>query len=167
MKNNCVDINTACSLKQIGYPLVCRYAYTDWTQIRKDMAGKYPYLSDDGFYELTQEGGGELAWDEVYTKEPSLHEGFFRNGEDDIIAAAPYIWDARNWMKDSHHILIDSVPERNGTDFPGYRLKVFEGGQILMTSSGVFSNIEDLYCEGIRYSCEYLLRKTSFVHNGK
>ncbi len=156
MEKNCVDINTACLLKQIGYPLVCRYAYTDWTQIRMDMVKKYPYLSDDGFYELTQEGGGELAWNEVYTNEPSLQEGFFRNGEDDIIAAAPYIWDARNWMKDNRHILIDSIPEING-----YGLKVFEGGQILMISSKKFSNVEDLYREGIRYSCEYLLKNTS------
>lgn len=45
------------------------FAFVLKQSIRKEIIEKYGHLSDDGFYELTEDGGGTLKFDEVYVDE--------------------------------------------------------------------------------------------------
>ena len=67
-----VTFELAKKLKEKGFNYNCLFAYNDEQIINPNVIEKYGVLSDDGYYELTKDGGGELDWDYVYIYETKL-----------------------------------------------------------------------------------------------
>lgn len=67
-----IPYKLAIKLREKGFNYDCLFAYNDEQIINPDVVEKYGELSDDGYYELTKNGGGELDWDYVYIYETQL-----------------------------------------------------------------------------------------------
>lgn len=94
--------------------------YNDEQVINPEVIEKYGELSDDGYYELTEEGGGDLKWDYVYVYETQLlHRSdvwLLRN-----FCPAPTIDQVINYLYEQYHIFI------NVSLYPsGFRVSVYE-----------------------------------------
>lgn len=59
-------------LHEKGFNGKCSYAFNDEQIINPEVEKKYGPLTDDGYYELTKDGGGDLEWDYVYIYETML-----------------------------------------------------------------------------------------------
>lgn len=59
-------------LKEKGFNEKCLFAYNDEQIINPKVVEEYGDLSDDGYYELTKNGGGKLKWDNVYIYEQQI-----------------------------------------------------------------------------------------------
>lgn len=65
-----LDFETSKKLiEKFGIKPSCPFAFVKKQTIRKEIIEKYGHLSDDGFYELTEDCGGSLKFDEVYVDE--------------------------------------------------------------------------------------------------
>lgn len=67
-----VPYDLAVKLRDKGFNCNCLFAFNDEQIINPNVVEKYGALSDDGYYELTKNGGGELDWDYVYIYETKL-----------------------------------------------------------------------------------------------
>lgn len=67
-----IPYKLALKLREKGFNYDCLFAYNDEQIINPEVVEKYGELSDDGYYELTKDGGGELDWDYVYIYETQL-----------------------------------------------------------------------------------------------
>ena len=66
-----VGIEDAKKLHQIGFNKTdmeewYRHAFVRAWKVSDEAVEKYGELSDDGFYELTEEGGGECKWSQLH-----------------------------------------------------------------------------------------------------
>lgn len=59
-------------LEDNGIIIPSLFAYNDEQVINPEIIAKYGYLSDDGYYELTKDGGGTLNFNEVYIYEKTV-----------------------------------------------------------------------------------------------
>lgn len=55
-----VPIELAIRLKDIGFKSKTLFCYNDVQVINPEVIEKYGELTDDGYYELTEEGGGGI-----------------------------------------------------------------------------------------------------------
>lgn len=89
------------------------FVYNDEQIINPKIVEKYGELSDDGYYELTKNCGGELDFDEVYIYESQLMLYYNviinRNKYN-----APSIIQVLDWLLKTHHIWIDSSLSPDG-----------------------------------------------------
>ena len=67
-----VTRDIAVKLQQKGYNKDSLFAFNDEQVINPKVIEKYGALSDDGYYELTKHGGGNLEWDYVYIYQTKL-----------------------------------------------------------------------------------------------
>jgi len=67
-----VTRDIAVKLQQKGYNKNSLFAFNDEQVINPKVIEKYGTLSDDGYYELTKDGGGNLEWDYVYIYQTKL-----------------------------------------------------------------------------------------------
>lgn len=67
-----VTKDIAIKLQQKGYNKDSLFAFNDEQVINPKVIEKYGALSDDGYYELTKDGGGNLEWDYVYIYQTKL-----------------------------------------------------------------------------------------------
>ena len=58
-------IEKGCALKSL-------FVYNDEQCINDDVVEKYGHLSDDGYYELTKDGGGDLDFNYVYQNKTDI-----------------------------------------------------------------------------------------------
>lgn len=72
MKEDFVGYDLAVKLKEKGFNEKCLFAYNDEQVINPKVVEEYGNLSDDGYYELTEDGGGKLKWDNVYIYEQQI-----------------------------------------------------------------------------------------------
>lgn len=72
---------------------------------------KYGELSDDGFYELTKDGGGDLEWEDVYSNEPHLEFNNNCNKYNDIYGrtcvSAPLLQIAQKYIREKYNLEIE------------------------------------------------------------
>ena len=61
-----VTFEIAKKLKEKGFNYKTIYSYNEEQIINPLVIEQYGELSDDGYYELTKEGGGDLEWSFVY-----------------------------------------------------------------------------------------------------
>lgn len=59
-------------LKEKGFKEKCLFAYNDEQVINPKVIEEYGNLTDDGYYELTEDGGGKLKFDNVYIYEQQI-----------------------------------------------------------------------------------------------
>lgn len=109
-----VDFEIAKRLKQIGFNEICDTAYQGALNIKKEIQDQYPGLSDDGYYELTVDGGGKLNFEQVYEKGVELSEMFNSNNRitqlyTHAICSAPLLLQVQEWLLKRHglYILVD------------------------------------------------------------
>ena len=67
-----VTRDIAVKLQQKGYKKNSLFALNDEQVINPKVIEKYGALSDDGYYEVTKDGGGNLEWDYVYIYQTKL-----------------------------------------------------------------------------------------------
>lgn len=67
-----VPFELAVKLKEKGFDYKCLYVYNKEQIINPEIVKTFGELSDDGYYELTKEGGGKLDWSFVYIDEYQL-----------------------------------------------------------------------------------------------
>lgn len=83
--------------------------------ISEEIREQYGELTDDGYYELTVDGGGDLPFDEVYVDEIALSHisDMYRFGESKL--ANGYIYDdIIDWLKNKYNYDLYTVPTKKG-----------------------------------------------------
>lgn len=83
----CISYDLAKKIYDKGLILECDYAYYNEQDIKPSIRKKYGDLTDDGYFELTVDGGGNLEWEDVYYYKIALKK--YRGDIDDIEAFAP------------------------------------------------------------------------------
>lgn len=139
MKEDFVTYDLAVKLKEKGFNEKCLFAYNDEQVINPKVVEEYGNLSDDGYYELTEDGGGKLKWDNVYIYEQQI---IFR---DKIIIKrnfvdAPTISHVLKWLRQEKKILVEIAlsPE-------GYRHIIYTGLCCTNTSSASYFSFDGFY----------------------
>lgn len=66
-------------LKELGYNKLSTFVWTRGWVVCPDAEEQFGALSDDGYYELTKEGGGNLEWTDVYTNVPRIESRTYKN----------------------------------------------------------------------------------------
>lgn len=67
-----IPFELAVKLKEKGFNEKCLFVYNDVQIINPKVVEEYGYLTDDGYYELTEDGGGKLKFDNVYIYEQQI-----------------------------------------------------------------------------------------------
>ena len=103
-----LPIDLAKTLKEKGFNDKTFFSYNEEQIINPDIIEKYGYLSDDGYYELTKDCGGDLNFEDVYiyTAQLMLTDDirFPRN-----TISAPLIDNVLSWLRDVHHLNIEII----------------------------------------------------------
>lgn len=100
-----VKYDLALKLKEKGFDYKCLFVYNKEQVINPEIVKAFGELSDDGYYELTKEGGGRLDWDFVYIYEYQLLQYGDVIIERDIIRA-PTISQVLNWLFEKKQLFI-------------------------------------------------------------
>lgn len=106
MKINIVTFETAKSLKDFGFDIICPKCYGIAVMHNGE------YLGCDEEYELRAEGRG----DEIeYIDGGMLYDMWFKNNdkEDHNVYAAPDIETVRKWFRDKYKLHITAMPYNN------------------------------------------------------
>lgn len=96
-------------LQDKGFNCASPFAYNDEQIINPEVVEKYGELSDDGYYELTKDGGGTLDFNYVYiykrTIMPKRNVFIERNF---LLAHLPS--QALEWLRNEKQILVTIIP---------------------------------------------------------
>ena len=100
-----VDFDLAKKLKEKGFDYKCLFVYNKEQIINPEVVKTFGELSDDGYYELTKEGGGKLDWDFVYVNNYQLIQ--YR----DVLIPremikAPTISQVLKWLREEKKIFV-------------------------------------------------------------
>ena len=102
-------------LKEKGFDLPCEYIYANHYRVKDEILQQYPGLSDDGYKDLTIEGGGSLCEDEVYATYIEPIREYSQNSWVDLldykVCTMPTLDDARTWIRDNFNIHVVIKPE--------------------------------------------------------
>lgn len=103
-----VSFDLAKRLKEKGFDYKGLFVYNKEQIINPEIVKAFGELSDDGYYELTKEGGGRLDWDFVYIDEYELLQYRDVKAERDIVKA-PTISQVLKWLREEKkiHICVD------------------------------------------------------------
>ena len=101
-----VPFEIAVKLKEKGFKEKCLFAYNDEQVINPKIVEEYGNLTDDGYYELTEDCGGKLKFDDVYIYEQQIIL------QDKIIIKrnfidAPTISQVLKWLREERKIHIE------------------------------------------------------------
>lgn len=155
-----VPIELAIRLKDIDFKSKTLFCYNDVQVINPEVIEKYGNLTDDGYYELTEDGGGELKWDYVYIYQTKI----MLNSEvicEKNRVPAPTIGEVVNWLLKDKNIFICTHPRPMGITFIIYK-NVFFDNYVLnydfeYEGENSYFTPQDALIEGIQYICENLL----------
>lgn len=103
-----VDIDIANRIKELGFDVPYSYVYASVQVINDEVRRKHGELSDDGYYELTKEGGGKYDWSYVYVNEIQLihvHDRYYYNE----LVAAPFVEDVLTYFRDERDIVVNVI----------------------------------------------------------
>lgn len=104
-------------LKEKGFDLLCDYVYTNNYRVRDEILEQYPGFSDDGYYELTEKGGGKLKEEEVYANYVESSRTYARNTPKyldlymNMVCTMPTLDDVRTWLRDKYSFHLVISPE--------------------------------------------------------
>lgn len=123
-----VTFEIAKKLKEKGFDYPCLFVYNKEQIINPEVVKAFGELSDDGYYELTKEGGGRLDWNFVYIYKHQLIPYRDVVFEREIIKA-PAIYRVLKWLREEHHLhfeivgaaygynlIISDTPDKGGTN---------------------------------------------------
>jgi hypothetical protein len=105
LKPVCISYDLAEQIYEKGLILECDYAYYKEERVKPNIITTYGELSDDGYYELTKDGGGNLEWDEVYFYMNVLKK--YAGDIDEIQFFAPQLDSIIQWLKDETDTIIE------------------------------------------------------------
>lgn len=100
-----VPFEIAKKLKEKGFDYKCLFVYNKEQIINPEIVKAFGELTDDGYYELTKEGGGKLDWSFVYINEYQLiqyRDVLFARG----MIKAPTISHVLKWLREEKNIHI-------------------------------------------------------------
>lgn len=122
-KTDYVDIDDAMMLEHFGFKPDGKHMVYRWeTVINPEIEKLYPNETDDGYYELTKEGGGEYDWDYVYQKDFVFDE--IRYYEDEI--PAPTYFEAARFLRENYKYLIVVKLFEGDFDNPMYDYEIYK-----------------------------------------
>ena len=159
-KEDFVPIELAIRLEDIGFKNKTLFCYNDEQVINPEVIEKYGELTDDGYYELTKEGGGKLKWDYVYIYQTKLML------KDRVICEknrvpAPTIDEVVNWLLKDKNIFISTHLRPSGITFVIYKNVRFDNHVLNYDFEDEGENSyltpQDALIEGIWYVYENLL----------
>ena len=107
-----VPYELAVKLGEKGFNYKCLYVYNKEQIINPEVIKAFGELTDDGYYELTKEGGGKLDWSFVYINKCQLIQ--YR----DVIIPnemirAPTISQVLKWLREEKEVYVSVIPEYN------------------------------------------------------
>ena len=83
------------------------HIFTKNSYISDEAIEKYGNLTDDGFYELTVEGGGDLPWNEIYSNDWHIDTyGYVPNN----YLLCPTMYEVQEWLIKEHKIFVLVYP---------------------------------------------------------
>lgn len=152
-----VPFDLAVKLKEKGFDYKCLFVYNKEQIINPEIVKAFGELTDDGYYELTKEGGGKLDWSFVYINEYQLIQ--YR----DVLFAremikAPTISQVLKWLREEKLILIGLSPmqEYDGNEMIEWCSTIYKADK-----QGGMSWMEELYYESYEQAAlagiEYVL----------
>jgi hypothetical protein len=105
-----VNLEIAKKLRKMNYNNSSLFVYNKEQIINPEVVKKYGNLSDDGYFDLTIDGGGELEWNYVYMYPYTLMtiNEAIRMPYDLIFA--PTLLDVTDWLRTEHNIIIELKP---------------------------------------------------------
>jgi hypothetical protein len=161
MKEDIVSHNIAVKLSEKGFDYKTTYSYNEEQIINPLVIEQYGGLSDDGFYELTKDGGGDLEWDFVYIYSNELVKTnrIYVNRN---TVPAPTIYQVAKWLRTEHNIEVVPMPLSPSTVLMGgekYALYLFKDGQRIIqnTNKVCFITYEETLINGIKYVIDNVL----------
>ena len=134
------DIAKAIIEKGFNDEKSCLFAYNDEQIINPEVVQKYGKLTDDGYYELTKDGGGDLEWDYVY-----IYKTFLLQRRNIIVkrnyVSAPSIYKVLNWLRTEKRIHV--TPYK---DFYGgfYSVRICDEN-LKYSENGEYNGVEPIY----------------------
>lgn len=154
MTEDFVTFEIAKKLKEKGFNEKCLFAYNDEQVINPKVVKEYGNLSDDGYYELTEDGGGKLKWDNVYIYEQQI---ILR---DKIIIKrnfidAPTIAQVLKWLREEKNIHIEIRLFTCGYGFDIY--KIYPKERIVWSGTLEYETFEQAAIRGIEYTLYNLI----------
>jgi hypothetical protein len=161
MKEDIVSHNIAVKLSEKGFDYKTTYSYNEEQIINPLVIEQYGGLSDDGFYELTKDGGGDLEWDFVYIYSNELVKTnrIYVNRN---TVPAPTIYQVAKWLRTEHNIEVVPMPLSPSTVLMGgekYVLYLFKDGERIIqnTNKVCFITYEETLINGIKYVIDNVL----------
>ena len=161
MKEDIVSHDIAIKLSEKGFDYKTTYSYNEEQIINPLVIEQYGGLSDDGYYDLTKEGGGDLEWDFVYIYSYELvkTDRIYVNRN---TVSAPTIYQVAKWLRTEHNIEVVPMPLSPSTVLMGnekYVLYLFKDGQRIIqnTNKVCFITYEETLINGIKYVIENIL----------
>jgi hypothetical protein len=149
-----ITFEIAKKLKEKGFDYKCLFVYNKEQIINPEVVKTFGELSDDGYYELTKDGGGELDWDFVYVNNYQLIQ--YR----DVIIPremikAPTISQVLKWLREEKKIAIN-------IEFIPYvwQYKILDmsfENRFEPCGLTLFSNYEEAAITGIEYVLDNLI----------
>lgn len=149
-------------LEEKGFNYKCLYVYNKEQIINPEIVKEFGNLSDDGYYDLTKEGGGELDWDLVYIYEFQLMQYRDVTVLKEIVRA-PTISQVLKWFREEKNIhievytnasgynyIISDTPKLGGTD---RYWNTYEGPN----DSGCWDSYEEVILSAIEYAIDNLI----------
>jgi hypothetical protein len=161
MKEDIVSHNIAVKLSEKGFDYKTTYSYNEEQIINPLVIEQYGGLSDDGYYELTKDGGGDLEWDFVYIYSNELvkTDRIYVNRN---TVSAPTMYQVAKWLRTEHNIEVVPMPLSPSTVLMGgekYALYLFKDGQRIIqnTNKVCFITYEETLINGIKYVIDNVL----------
>lgn len=155
-----VSIEMAMALNKLGFQ---KSYMEDWEhhfyikrwQVREDAFEKFGELSDDGFWELTEDAGGKYKFEDIYEKKWRIGDFYPMDGEEYYIC--PTIYEVQTWLRDifKRQITVYSCSQESWM----YRITLphekLEDG----VYGEDFSEFEDALKDAIQYIINQLINK--------
>jgi hypothetical protein len=161
MKEDIVSHNIAVKLSEKGFDYKTTYSYNEEQIINPLVIEQYGGLSDDGYYELTKDGGGDLEWDFVYIYSNELvkTDRIYVNRN---TVSAPTMYQVAKWLRTEHNIEVVPMPLNKSTLLIGgekYVLYLFKDGERIIqnTNKVCFITYEETLINGIKYVIDNVL----------
>jgi hypothetical protein len=157
---NFVPFEIAKKLEEKGFDYKCLFVYNKEQIINPEVVKAFGELTDDGYYELTKEGGGKLDWSFVYINEYQLIQ--YR----DVLFAremikAPTISQVVSWLEDKKKIFLTVDIEPMGFFFIiNYDILTNDNGEYefnIYNSTTTYPSSIEAALAGIEYVLDNLI----------
>ena len=157
-----VDYDTALAMQKLGFKPKSRWdglCYAVRTTVREDIVEKYGGLSDDGFYDLTVRGGGDLQWEEVYDTSMKLDRPYGIGEE----VYAPTVWEAFKYLIDEHKVFV-RVDFLGDKKWEWYYITMSDG--LKHRTALYYETYDDCVLDGVQTLIKSIEHQEEEINNG-